>query len=276
MAGRRWLSLPNCGARAGKVGFTSLPITRMGIQFTNHVSKLGLAKRSNLTNGSGVALGDVNGDGLCDIYFCRLEETISFISMGNLRFHLEENGAAATGYLTRGAAFADLDGDNDLDSGLTTFRKGTLCLNNDGNGVFADVTKDVGLESMSSGTSVALGDVDRDGDLDLYVANFGELGCDRRGAKSRRENDRDRHAKRLKIINDKIVELGEADAFYLNKAMASFSGAVATKLFRSPGGDPIAEPIDFGLSVQIRDINADGLRHLRLQRFPDAGSILVE
>ena len=56
-AGYRLASLPV--PTQGKVGFTSLPIERLGIQFTNRVSKLSLAKRSNLTNGSGVALGDV-------------------------------------------------------------------------------------------------------------------------------------------------------------------------------------------------------------------------
>ena len=53
----------------GRVGFTQLPNAAHGFQFTNQVSKVALAKRSNLTNGSGVALGDANGDGLCDIYF---------------------------------------------------------------------------------------------------------------------------------------------------------------------------------------------------------------
>ena len=195
----------------------------------------------------------MNGDGLCDIYFCRLE--------GDNQLYLNQaepsvsvgpkgNGAAATGYLTRGAAFADLDGDNDLDLVLTSFRKGTLCLNNDGNGVFTDVTKNVGLESMTSGTSVALGDVDRDGDLDLYVANFGELALLRDGdcsrCESRRENDRDRPARETIENIGKIVELGEADAFYLTRAMASFSVCRGTQLFRSPDGDPIAEPIDQG------------------------------
>ena len=57
----------------GRPGFTALPTSTLGLQFTNRVSRAALAKRSNLTNGSGVALGDANGDGLCDLYFCRLE-----------------------------------------------------------------------------------------------------------------------------------------------------------------------------------------------------------
>ena len=63
-AGYRLAKLPV--PAQGKVGFSSLSITRMGIEFTNRVSKLTLSKRSNLTNGSGVALGDVNGDEFCD------------------------------------------------------------------------------------------------------------------------------------------------------------------------------------------------------------------
>ena len=265
-AGYRLASLPV--PTQGKVGFTSLPIERLGIQFTNRVSKLSLAKRSNLTNGSGVALGDVNGDGLCDIYFCRLEgDNQLYLNQGNLRFQLapEENGAAASGYLTRGAVFADLDGDNDLDLVLTTFRKGTLCLNNDGTGKFTDVTTAVGLESKTSGTSMALGDVDGDRDLDLYVANFGELALLRDGGSYAIRKVGGRtvvtglHAKRLKIINGKVIEFGEADAFYLNKGNGKFQRVPwQAKRFRDRGGVPIPEPIDFGLSVQIRDVNADG------------------
>ena len=252
----------------GKVGFSSLPIAQMGIQFTNRVSKLALAKRSNLTNGSGVALGDVNGDGLPDIYFCRLEGGNQlYLNQGKLRFKLapDDHGAAAASYLTRGATFADLEGDGDLDLVLTTFRKGTLCFKNDGNGVFSDITSESGLESTASGTSMALGDVDGDGDLDLYVANFGELALLRDGGSfAVRKVGGETivtglHAKRLKIVNGKIVEFGESDAFYLNDGQGKFQRVPWGALrFRDVDGQPLAEPIDFGLSVQMRDINGDG------------------
>ena len=102
----------------GQVGFTQLATTALGIQFTNRVSRTALARRSNLTNGSGVALGDTNGDGLCDIYFCRLEgDNELYLNQGGWRFQLapNANGAAAAGHLTRGAAFADVNGDGSLD-----------------------------------------------------------------------------------------------------------------------------------------------------------------
>ncbi|MEO1862199.1 MAG: VCBS repeat-containing protein, partial [Verrucomicrobiia bacterium] len=114
----------------GQVGFTQLATTALGIQFTNRVSRATLARRSNLTNGSGVALGDTNGDGLCDVYFCRLEgDNELYLNQGGWRFQRtpNANGAAAVGHLTRGAAFADVNGDGSLDLLLTTFRKGTLC-----------------------------------------------------------------------------------------------------------------------------------------------------
>ena len=82
----------------GKVGFTQLATIAIGIQFTNRVSRATLARRSNLASGSGVALGDTNGDGLCDIYFCRLEgDNELYLNQGDWRFQrtLNANGAAA-------------------------------------------------------------------------------------------------------------------------------------------------------------------------------------
>jgi len=252
----------------GRPGFTALPTAEIGLQFTNRVSRAVLAKRSNLTNGSGVALGDANGDGLCDLFFCGLEGGNElYINLGGWRFQLVAgaNGAAAAGYLTRGAAFADVNGDGALDLLLTTFRNGTVCLINDGNGQFTDVTAKAGLESRASGTTLALGDVDRDGDLDLYVAHFGELALLRDGGSYsvRQVGGKPivtgQHSERLKIINGQLVEFGEADAFYLNDGQGVFQRVPwRAGRFVQANGRPFAEPLDFGLCVQMRDINADG------------------
>ena len=253
----------------GKAGFTSMPITQIGVRFTNQVSSVALQNRSNLMNGSGVALGDVNGDGLCDVYFCRLEGANElYLNQGGFRFALASNdrGVSVIDFFSRGASFVDIDGDEDLDLLLTTFRNGTRCLVNDGNGYFKDITNQSGLKSNRSGTSLALGDVDGDNDLDLYVSNYGEIALLRDGGDFDVQKLGDRsflkgsHASRLKIVNEKLVELGEADDFYQNNGQGLFRRVPwEENKFLDHNGNRIVEPMDFGLTVQIRDINSDGL-----------------
>ena len=56
-----------------RVGFRRMPGIETGILVTNVLSDAAVARNHILENGSGVALGDVDGDGWCDVYFCRLE-----------------------------------------------------------------------------------------------------------------------------------------------------------------------------------------------------------
>jgi hypothetical protein len=67
----RWAKLADSGN--GKSGFTLMPPAQTGVQFTNTLSTALLIGNKNLLNGSGVALGDYDGDGLCDVYLCRLD-----------------------------------------------------------------------------------------------------------------------------------------------------------------------------------------------------------
>ncbi|MDB6038238.1 MAG: ASPIC/UnbV domain protein, partial [Verrucomicrobiales bacterium] len=68
-------------------GFRMLPSETTGIVFSNIVSANLLEQNRILENGSGVALGDVDGDGLCDIYFCSLTGTNRlYRNLGNMKF----------------------------------------------------------------------------------------------------------------------------------------------------------------------------------------------
>src|SRR5262249_50554867 len=67
-----------------------------------------------------------------------------------------------------------------------------------------------------------------------------------------------RHAQRLQFVSGRWVELGEPDMLYLNDGKAHFTPVDWKAMFRDEAGHPVAAPLDFGLSVQIRDINGDG------------------
>ncbi len=128
----------------------------------------------------GVAVGDCDGDGLPDVYFTGANHAALFRNLGDGTFAditadagiLAQSGA---GRGTSGAAFADVDNDGDLDlyvSGLSTARHYLYI--NDGHCHFTEeaVARGVAVNTAAIGRSVSFGDYDRDGYLDLYVAEF--------------------------------------------------------------------------------------------------------
>ncbi|HYV34060.1 MAG TPA: FG-GAP-like repeat-containing protein, partial [Gemmataceae bacterium] len=123
-------------------------------------------------NGSGVAIGDVDGDGWQDIYLCNLQGLNRlYRNLGEWRFEKMDLGeAACVGQFSTGATFADVDGDGDLDLLVNGISTGTRLFLNDGKGSFTEV-KNSGLSRTASATSLALADIDGDGDLDLYCTH---------------------------------------------------------------------------------------------------------
>lgn len=112
----RWRALSPPGN--GPTRFTLLPGSRTGIDFENDVSAERLVQNRHLTNGSGVALADVDGDGWVDIYLGRLDgPNALYRNLGNWRFEdvTEQAGLLADDRLTTGVVFADVDGDGDMD-----------------------------------------------------------------------------------------------------------------------------------------------------------------
>src|SRR5687768_17959125 len=106
-----------------KPGFTLLPGTATGVNFSNTLSEERIMANANLLNGSGVALGDYDGDGLCDIYLCDLSGTNAlFRNLGNWKFAnvTASAGVACPGQTSTGAVFADVNGDRRLDLLVTS------------------------------------------------------------------------------------------------------------------------------------------------------------
>src|SRR5947208_13293536 len=77
-----------------------------------------------------------------------------------------------TGRHSTGAVFADVDGVGDLDLFVSTLGGGVALFLNDGHGVFTERTAEAGLASHAASMTMTLTDVDGDGHLDLYVANY--------------------------------------------------------------------------------------------------------
>lgn len=272
-----WIQVPGTAHRYHPVhplpaeaqpGFTEIPASQSGLFFTNTLAPATMVRNSNLVNGSGVALGDVTGDGLPDLVLCNLEgRNAVYKNLGDWRFvkHAPAAPIQLPSALTRGAALADADGDGDLDLFLTFNAMGSKFFLNDGQGSFHDATSSAGISSRNGSTTMALADVDGDGLLDLYVASFGEINVLRDGGviRYRMENGRPvatgRFANRLKWMDGKIVELGEPDTLFINRGNGRFEPQPwSSSRFLDPAGNPMEAPWDFGLCVTMRDLNGDG------------------
>lgn len=287
---RAWIAKPGYRVAplavpaTGKTGFTRLSPAETGIAFTNLLAESRSLTNHVLLNGSGVALGDVNGDGLPDLYFCRLDgPNRLFLNQGNWRFHdaTAEAGASCPDLDATGAVFADLDGDGDLDLLVNGIGRGTLCFLNDGRGHLSEATQAAGTSSPAGSMSMALADVDGDGTLDLYVTNYrtytlrdsfgmrlrlnrvdGKLVVTR--VNGRPVTDPDLRGRFTIDAAGNIIENGEADVLFLNNGQGRFqAGSFTDGHFLDEDGKPLTQPpFDWSLSAMFRDLNGDGLPDL--------------
>jgi len=275
------LPVPN----AGKTGFELLPPQTTGITFTNWLTQERHLTNQILLNGSGVACGDVDGDGWCDVYFCGLDgPNRLYRNLGGWKFEdiTESAGVACPNLDATGAVFADIDGDGDLDLIVNSMGGGTRVFLNDGKGHFTESANI--LNPNRAGTSLALADIDGDGALDLYVANYRSV--------TLRDQPNTRFSVRVEngqpIVNAingrpltdpdltnrfifRLVqgkngvtfaqdELGEPHVLCHNDGKGNFTPVPWTDgTFLNEDGLPLAQaPVDWGLAVMFRDINGDG------------------
>jgi enediyne biosynthesis protein E4 len=158
-------------------------------QFSNRVAESGITFRSHMVSdsgrtfkavhydhGMGLAVADVFGDGLLDIYFVdQLGQCQLWRNLGNGKFTniTESAGVGMEGKVCTGAAFADVDNDGLPDLFVTTVKFGNVLFHNLGGGKFKDVTKEAGLDYKGHSSGAVFFDFDNDGLLDLFVANIG-------------------------------------------------------------------------------------------------------
>ncbi|MBL9174059.1 MAG: VCBS repeat-containing protein [Verrucomicrobiales bacterium] len=271
---------------SGHTGFTLVPAASTGLQFTNRLSTERSLTNHILLNGSGVALGDVDGDGRCDVFLGGLGGgSALFLNRGDWRFEAVTAAAlasapGASGALNTldvsGALLVDLDGDGAPELLLNSVGRGTRCWRNDGHGNFRDITDASGLGSLSGGSSFAAADVDGDGDLDLYVVRYRsstvrdafqqQFRIQRiqgrpvvTGVNGRPTTDPDLVGRFTVDESGQVTEHGEADQLFRNEGGCRFVPVSFTDgSFLDERGQPLTSPpYDWGLTAMFRDINGD-------------------
>ena len=259
-------------------GFTELDPSETGVNAANKIGQKEVMENQHLMHGSGVALGDVNGDGWVDIYIPRIRESnILYINKGNWTFEDQTTsaGIACANRYSTGSTFADVDGDNDLDLILTALGGPNSIFINDGNGKFTEKKLASFLDRPGS-TSSALADIDNDGDLDLYITNYKRLAM--RDSLPPPVISFDNTL--MEITNNRWIvmppfnkeyetsvrnnlllrfEMAEVDQLYLNDGKGNFNLIdITSSHFTDETGAPIQDHLrDWGLMAQFRDINND-------------------
>ncbi|HWK03673.1 MAG TPA: CRTAC1 family protein, partial [Puia sp.] len=227
--------------------FTQLAPRMTGIDFSNNLSyteAFNMYTFHNFYNGGGVGIGDINNDGLPDIFFCSSEGSNKlYLNKGNFQFEdiTEKAGVGSDSVWSTGVTFADVNGDGLLDiyvckSGeLKGRQRSNQLFINNGNLTFTDRTAEYGLSNTGLSTHAVFFDYDHDGDLDCY------------------------------LLNNSLRSVGNYDLIKdQRKVFDSLSG---NKLYRNDNGHftdvtrqagIYSSKIGFGLSVTVADVNKDG------------------
>ena len=263
----------------GRTGFSLLPASQTGVAFTNSLARARGITNQVYFNGSGVAAADVDADGWCDLFFAGLGGgSRLYRNLGQWKFEevTAASGIQLEGVDATGAVLADMDGDGDFDLLVSTINRGTHLFINDGRGHFHDVMTHAGLSAKHGSMSMAVADIDHDGDLDLYVTNYRPVTL----RDQPRTNFRVAMVDGRPVINSvngvsvtapelqgrfslsdkaKILEHGELDILHLNNGDGTFLEIpVGGDRFRDEDGNPSQHLNDWGLSVLFHDLNGDG------------------
>lgn len=238
-----------------KTLFTSLPSSRTGISFSNTITEsdsLNIFRFEYIYNGGGLGAGDLNGDGLVDLYFAgNMLSSKLYLNKGNMKFNdVTLISQTSTKSWCTGVAMVDINQDGRLDIYVTTAHPpgkaatpNLLFINkgNDENGipVFNEVAKSVGLDNAAYGTQAVFFDYDLDGDLDMYLCNNADKEGNRNALIPISRDGKSASEDKL-YKNDGISEHTKLPSFTDVSRTAGILGA------------------GWGLGVITKDINRDG------------------
>jgi len=227
--------------------FELLTESETGISFSNDLdydNEFNVYRYRNFYNGGGVAIGDINNDGLQDIYFISNQKSNKlYLNLGDLKFEDITDKALVNGSRpwSTGVSMVDINADGLLDiyvcnSGdLQGENKQNELFINNGDLTFTESAATYNLDDKGFSTHASFFDYDKDGDLDAYILNNSYQAI---GSFNLKKNER---PKRDILGGDKLME-NDNGKFIDVSEKAGIYGSV----------------IGFGLGVTVGDVNNDG------------------
>jgi len=240
------LALFLSGCREGGSLFDQPGPSRTGIGFVNALQEseeLNILDYLYFYNGGGVALGDINGDGLPDIYLSGNQvKNRLYLNKGGLRFEdiSEQAGVGGNSTWNTGAVMADVNADGLLDIyvcavvGINGFTGHNELFINNGDTTFTERAAEFGLDFDTYSSNAAFFDYDGDGDLDMYLLNHAVHTQDSYGRASLRYD-------RQYETGDKLMRNDGGHFTEVSEAAGIFGGING-----------------YGLGLSVSDFNQDG------------------